>query len=109
VGIISKAGRYGGTYAHKDIAYEFASWVSVEFKLYLVKEFDRLKREEYNQKSLEWNLQRTLAKINYKINTSAVRANLIPKVITKSQTSIIYATEADLLVKYEMLLYNGSR
>jgi len=97
IGITSKAGRYGGTFAQKEIAYEFASWVSVEFKLYLIKEFDRLKNEEAKQQTLEWNLHRTLAKINYKIHTSAVRATLIPNKLTSSQATAIYASEADLL------------
>lgn len=93
VGITSRAGRYGGTYAHKDIAYEFASWVSVEFKLYLVKEFDRLKSDE----ALGWNLQRELSKINYRIHTDAIKETLIPKLLTKNQIAFTYANEADLL------------
>ena len=97
VGITSKAGRYGGTYAHKEIAYEFASWVSVEFKLYLVKEFDRLKIEEVQRQSLEWNLQRTLSKINYRIHTDAIKEQIIPKEITQAQAAAVYASEADLL------------
>jgi hypothetical protein len=97
IGITSKAGRYGGTYAHKEIAYEFASWVSVEFKLYLVKEFDRLKGEEVQRQSLEWNLQRTLSKINYRIHTDAIKEQIIPKAVTRSQASAVYASEADLL------------
>ncbi|MGD8782650.1 MAG: KilA-N domain-containing protein [Ignavibacteria bacterium] len=97
IGIISKSGRYGGTFAHQDIAFEFASWISAEFKLYLLKEFQRLLNEESQRKSLEWNLQRTLAKVNYKIHTDAVKENLIPPAITKEQQNIIYATEADLL------------
>ena len=97
IGIIAKPGRYGGTYAHKDIAFEFATWLSPEFKLYLITEFQRLKSDEQQRLSLEWNLQRTLAKINYKIHTSAVRAELIPKQVTISQSRFIYATEADLL------------
>ena len=97
IGLISKSGRYGGTFAHKDIAFEFASWISVEFKLYLIKEFQRLKEEENRSKSLEWNLQRTLAKINYKIHTDAIKDHLIPPRITKKQTTAIYANEADLL------------
>jgi hypothetical protein len=92
VGITSRAGRYGGTYANKDIAYEFASWVSVEFKLYLVKEFDRLKSDEI----LGWNLQQ-LSKINYRIHTDAIKEPLIPKLLTKNQMAFTYATEADLL------------
>ncbi len=98
IGIISKAGRYGGgTYAHKDIAFEFGSWLSSEFKLYLIREFQRLKDEENSSKKLEWNLQRTLSKINYRIHTDAIKEELIPPTITKQQSSIIYATEADVL------------
>ncbi|HPL49066.1 MAG TPA: KilA-N domain-containing protein [Smithella sp.] len=95
IGIISKAGRYGGTYAHKDIAFEFASWISVEFKLYLIKEFQRLKEEE--QKQLGWDIKRNLAKINYRIHTDAIKENLIPPELTKNQINIIYASEADVL------------
>ena len=94
-GIIAKAGRYGGTYAHKDIAFEFASWVSPKFKLYLIKEFQRLKDEE--RKQLGWDIRRNLAKINYRIHTDAIKENLIPKELTKSQTEIIYTSEADVL------------
>lgn len=97
IGLISKPGRYGGTYAHKDIAFEFASWVSVEFKLYLIKEFQRLKDEENDRLQLEWNLQRTLAKINYRIHTDAIKETLIPAAVTKVQASLTYASEADLL------------
>ena len=97
IGIISKSGRYGGTFAHNDIAFEFASWISSEFKLYLITEFKRLKQEENNRLQLEWNLQRTISKINYKIHTDAIKENLIPKEITKQQTNIVYANEADLL------------
>lgn len=97
IGIVSKAGRYGGTFAHKDIALEFASWISIEFKLFVIKEFQRLKEEENNKEQLEWNLQRTISKINYRIHTDAIKENLIPKEVTKSQSSIIYANEADLL------------
>lgn len=97
IGIISKSGRYGGTFAHKDIAFEFASWISAEFKLYLITEFQRLKIEEMSTKKLEWNLQRTLAKINYSIHTDAIKETLIPPIIIKNQTSIIYASEADML------------
>lgn len=96
-GIISKSGRYGGTFAHNDIAFEFASWISSEFKLYLITEFKRLKQEENSRLHLEWDLQRTISKINYKIHTDAIKENLIPQEITKQQTSIIYANEADLL------------
>ncbi len=95
VGLSSSAGRYGGTYAHKDIAFEFASWVSVEFKLYLIKEFQRLKDEENNRLKLDWKLQRTLAKINYLIHTDAIRETLLPPTITKAQASTIYASEAE--------------
>lgn len=95
IGIISKSGRYGGTFAHKDIAFEFASWVSVEFKLYFIKEFQRLKDEE--QKQLGWSAKRELTKINYRIHTDAVKQNLIPKELTPDQISAIYANEADVL------------
>jgi len=94
-GIISKPGRYGGTYAHKDIAFEFASWISVEFKLYLIKEFQRLKDEEYKQ--LGWDIRRNLTKINYRIHTDAIKENLIPPELTTRQTNLIYASEADVL------------
>jgi hypothetical protein len=97
IGIISSTGRYGGTYAHKDIAFEFASWVSVEFKLYLIKEFQRLKDEENDRLKLDWNLQRTLAKINYRIHTDAIKDTLIPPSITKAQATAVYVSEADLL------------
>ncbi|GAB2024389.1 hypothetical protein OfM1_04590 [Lactovum odontotermitis] len=97
IGVTSRAGRYGGTYAHKDIAYEFASWVSVEFKLYLVKEFDRLKTAESSQQALGWNLQRELSKINYRIHTDAIKETLLPKLLTKSQIAFTYGNEADLL------------
>ena len=97
IGLISKAGRYGGTYAHKDVAFEFASWISVEFRLYLIKEFQRLKDDESRRLSLAWNLNRTLSKLNYRIHTDAVRAHLIPTEVTPAQAAIAYATEADLL------------
>jgi len=97
LGIISKSGRYGGTFAHKDIAFEFASWISIEFKLYFIKEFQRLKNEENDRLQLKWNLQRTISKINYKIHTDAIKETLIPKEVTKFQTSMIYPSEADLL------------
>jgi hypothetical protein len=97
IGIISKSGRYGGTYAHEDIAFEFASWISAEFKLYLVTEFKRLKRDEQQRLSLEWNLQRTLAKVNYRIHTDAIKSHIIPPTVTKAQANTIYASEADLL------------
>ena len=95
VGIISKAGRYGGTYAHKDIAFEFASWISAEFKLYLIKEFQRLKENE--QKQLGWDIKRNLARINYRIHTDAIKANLIPPTLTGKQVTLVYASEADVL------------
>ncbi|MBU3968580.1 MAG: KilA-N domain-containing protein [Euryarchaeota archaeon] len=95
VGLISKAGRYGGTYAHKDIAFEFASWVSVEFKLYLIKEFQRLKDEE--KKQLGWDIRRNLTKINYRIHTDAIKEKLVPPELSKSQINNIYANEADIL------------
>ncbi|MCI3937219.1 KilA-N domain-containing protein [Chryseobacterium aahli] len=97
IGIVSKAGRYGGTFAHKDIALEFASWISIEFKLYIIKEFQRLKDDENNRLKLEWNLQRTISKINYRIHTDAIKESLIPQEITKQQASFVYANEADLL------------
>ncbi|MCU0349850.1 MAG: KilA-N domain-containing protein [Flavobacterium sp.] len=97
IGIISKSGRYGGTFAHKDIAFEFASWISIEFKLYVIKEFQRLKADENDRLKLEWNLQRTLAKVNYHIHTDAIKENLIPKELSKTQISFVYANEADLL------------
>ena len=98
LGIYSKAGRYGGgTFAHKDLAFEFGSWLSPEFKLYLIKEFQRLKEDENSRLSLEWNLNRTLSKLNYRIHTDAVKEHIIPENITKEQTSIIYASEADVL------------
>jgi hypothetical protein len=95
IGLISKSGRYGGTFAHKDIAFKFASWISVEFELYIVKEFQRLKAEE--QKFLGWSAKRELSKINYRIHTDAIKQNLIPAKITAAQASIIYANEADVL------------
>jgi len=97
IGIISKSGRYGGTFAHRDIAFEFASWISVEFKLYMIQEFDRLKSEEQQRLSLEWNLQRTISKINYRIHTDAIKEHIIPHAVTKEQAKIIYAAEADVL------------
>ncbi|MDD2995026.1 MAG: KilA-N domain-containing protein [Paludibacter sp.] len=97
IGLKATAGRYGGTYAHPEIAFEFGMWISPQFKIYLVKEFQRLKNEENDRQKLEWNLQRTLAKINYRIHTDAIKDNLIPKVITNKQTAYVYANEADLL------------
>ena len=96
-GLIASAGRYGGTFAHKDIAFEFGSWLSPEFKLYLIKEFQRLKEDENRRLSLAWNLNRTLSKLNYRIHTDAVKAHLIPPEVTPAQAAITYATEADLL------------
>ena len=95
IGIIAKAGRYGGTYAHKDLAFEFASWVSPQFKLYLLREFQRLKEKE--QKLLGWSAKRELAKINYRIHTDAIKQNLIPQELTPAQKSFVYADEADML------------
>ena len=95
IGIFAKAGRYGGTYAYKDIAFEFGMWISPEFKIYLIKEFERLKEKE--QEKLGWNAKRELAKVNYRIHTDAIKENLIPKELTSQQTSIIYASEADVL------------
>jgi hypothetical protein len=95
IGLQSKSGRYGGTYAHIDIALEFASWVSVEFKFYMIKEFQRLK--EVENKNLDWNIKRNLSKINYRIHTDAIKQNLVPKALSKQQTTFIYATEAYVL------------
>jgi len=97
VGIISKSGRYGGTFAHKDLAFEFASWISIEFKLYIIKEFQRLKDDENDRLNLTWNLQRTLAKVNYRIHTDAIKENIIPKLVEQKETALVYANEADLL------------
>ena len=97
IGILSKQGKYGGTFAQKDIAFEFASWISASFKLYLITEFQRLKKEESDRLNLEWNLQRTLAKVNYHIHTDAVRVNLVPKELSNRDASFVYANEADLL------------
>lgn len=94
-GIIAKAGRYGGTYAHKDIAFEFATWVSPQFKLYLIQEFERMKTDE--QKQIGWSAKRELSKINYRIHTDAIKQNLIPEEVTQTQANIIYAEEADVL------------
>lgn len=95
VGIVAKAGRYGGTYAHKDIAFEFAMWISPEFKVYLIREFQRLKAEE--QAQIGWTAKRELSKINYRIHTDAIKKNLIPEEVTAAQASVIYAEEADML------------
>jgi hypothetical protein len=97
ISIISKVGKYGGTFAHRDIAFEFASWISPEFKLYLLTEFQRLKKKESETQSLEWNLRRTLSKINYRIHTDAIKEELVPPTLTKEQKNIIYASEADVL------------
>jgi hypothetical protein len=97
IGLTAKAGRYGGTYAHKDIAFHFGMWISPKFQLLLVKEYQRLKEDENSRLKLEWNFQRTLAKVNYRIHTDAIKENLIPQELTKAQISFIYASEADLL------------
>src|SRR3989338_1935002 len=97
IGLKATTGRYGGTYAHKDIAFEFGMWISAEFKIYLIKEFQRLKEDENDRQKLEWNFQRTLAKINYKIHTDAIKETLIPHELTKDQVNMKYANEADLL------------
>jgi len=97
IGISSKSGRYGGTFAHKDIAFEFASWISAEFKLYVIKDYQRLKSDENSQISLEWNVNRIISKINYKIHTDAIKENLIPQVVSRKQQSFTYANEADML------------
>jgi len=97
IGITAKAGRYGGTYAHKDIAFHFGMWISPKFQLLLVKEYQRLKEDENDRLKLEWNLQRTLAKVNYHIHTDAIKEDLIPKEVTRQQASLVYASEADLL------------
>ena len=97
IGIVSKAGRYGGTYAHSDIALEFASWISAEFKLYIMKDYQRLKKDENSRLSLNWNLNREIAKLNYRIHTDAIKDNLIPPELTPDQISYKYANEADLL------------
>jgi hypothetical protein len=97
IGLISRSGRGGGTYAHKDIAFEFASWISVEFKLYIIKDYQRLKADENSRISLDWNVKRILAKVNYRIHTDAIRDNLIPPELKARQRSFVYADEADLL------------
>jgi len=97
IGVISKSGRGGGTYAHKDIAFKFASWISAEFELYIIKDYQRLKEDENSKISLEWNVKRVLAKVNYKFHTDAIKENLIPPELTVKQKSIVYANEADLL------------
>ena len=95
IGLVAKAGRYGGTYAHKDIAFEFGMWISAEFKIYLIKEFQRLK--EIEQQQLGWDIRRNLTKINYRIHTDAIKAHLIPQALTKEQINMVYASEADIL------------
>lgn len=97
IGLIASAGRYGGTFAHKDIAFEFGSWLSPEFKLYLIKEFQRLKEDENSRLSLEWNLNRTLSKINYRIHTDAIKDFIVPNEISSKQAALLYANEADIL------------
>lgn len=99
IGVIARAGRYGGTFAHRDIAFEFGSWLSPEFKLYLIKEFQRLKEQETQGQGLEWNVRRSLTKANYRIHTDAIKQHLIPPTITKAQEGFVYASEADLLNK----------
>ena len=97
IGIISRSGRYGGTFAHKDIAFEFASWISAEFKLYIITDYQRLKNDENSRLSLDWNLNRSLAKINYRIHTDAIKENLIPEDLSSWKHKFVYADEADLL------------
>ena len=97
IGIISKTGKYGGTFAHRDIAFEFATWISAEFKFYFIKEFQRLKADENDRLKLEWNLQRTLAKVNYRIHTDAIKEKLIPPTLSKEKINFVYADEADML------------
>jgi hypothetical protein len=97
IGVISKSGRYGGTYAHKDIAFEFASWISAEFKLFLIKEFQRLKEQEYEREKLSWSAKRMLTKINYRIHTDSIKEHLVPKLLNKNQIRYLYANEADVL------------
>ena len=97
IGMVSKSGRYGGTFAHSDIAFEFASWVSAEFKLYIIKDYKRLKSDESSRLSLNWNLNREISKLNYKIHTNAIKENLIPPELTSFQISLAYASEADVL------------
>ena len=97
IGLKATAGRYGGTYAHQDIAFEFGMWISPEFKIYLIKEFQRLKDDENRRLSLSWNLNRTLSKLNYRIHTDAIKAYLIPAAVTPLQAAVTYANEADIL------------
>jgi len=97
IGLKATSGRYGGTFAHKDIAFEFGMWISAEFKIYLIKEFQRLKDDENSRLKLEWNFQRTLAKVNYRIHTDAIKQKLIPPTLSKAQINFVYTSEADLL------------
>mgnify|MGYP004579778369 FL=1 len=97
IGVVSKAGRYGGTFAHSDIAFEFASWISAEFKLYIIKDYKRLKYDESSRLSLGWNLNREVAKLNYRIHTDAIKENLLPPALTSAQIAFTYASEADML------------
>lgn len=97
IGIVSKAGRYGGMYAHSDIAFEFASWISTEFKLYIIKDYQRIKTDENSWLSLSWNLNREISKLNYRIHTDVIKENLLPSELTKAQVAYTYANEADLL------------
>lgn len=97
IGIVTKAGRYGGTYAHSDIAFEFASWISAEFKLYIIKDYQRIKTDENSRLSLNWNLNREISKLNYRIHTDAIKENLIPSELTREQIAYTYANESDLL------------
>jgi hypothetical protein len=97
IGILASSGRYGGTYAHSDLAFEFGMWISPEFKIYLIKEFQRLKADENDRLKLSWNLQRTLSKINYQIHTDAIKENLVPSRLNNMQISFVYSDEADLL------------
>ncbi len=97
IGIVSKAGRYGGTFAHSDIAFEFASWISAEFKAYLIKDYQRLKKDENSRLSLNWNLNREISKLNYRVHTDAIKEKIIPPLLTPEQISFTYASEADLL------------
>jgi hypothetical protein len=97
IGLLVKSGRYGGTFANKDLAFHFAMWLSPEFQLYLVSEFQRLKKAESINQNLQWSVQRTISKINYRIHTDAIKENLTPNFLTKEQAKIIYANEADLL------------
>ena len=111
IGIISKSGRYGGTYAHSDIAFEFASWISPEFKLYVIKDYKRLKSDETSRLSLNWNLNREISKLNYRIHTDAIKENLLPQELTAKQVSFTYADEADMLnvVLLEKRLKSGGK